>query len=390
MKSKRNGMATQVIHAGQDPDPATGAIMVPIYATSTFVQSSPGVHQGYEYSRSGNPTRTALEKCMAELEEGFAGFAYASGLAASSNILDLLDEGAHIISGNDIYGGTYRLFEQVKKASSGFKVTYVDFRNPDQVKEAIRPDTKAIWIETPTNPLLHVYDLKQIVKLAHTHRILTICDNTFATPCLQKPLTLGFDIVVHSATKYLNGHSDVVAGLVVVKTRYLAEKMKFLQNAVGSVLSPFDAFLVLRGLKTLVLRMRAHSENAMLIAQFLEQHHKVEQVLYPGLKSHRQHMLAKSQMLGFGGMVSFYLRGNLEEAKRFVENTRLFALAESLGGVESLIEHPAIMTHASIPETVRKQLGITDNLIRLSVGIEDAKDLIRDLEQGLCQLDASP
>ena len=387
MSSDNYKLDTKVVHAGQKPDPATGAVMTPIYATSTFAQNSPGVHLGYEYSRSGNPTRTALERCLAELEEGAAGFAYASGLAASSNVFDLLGEKGHIISGNDIYGGTYRLLELIKSKSPRIDVTYIDFQDPDQLRREIRPDTRAIWVETPTNPLLQIYDLRQIAAIARPYDILTICDNTFATPFLQKPLTMGFDIVVHSATKYLNGHSDVIAGIVVVKSADIAEKLKFLQNAVGAILSPFDSFLVLRGIKTLGLRMRAHSDNATKIARFLEQHKKVSQVLYPGLQSHKNHELARSQMNSFGGMISFYIKGNLAAARKFVESTNLFILAESLGGVESLIEHPALMTHASIPEAARAELGISDSLIRLSVGIEDAADLISDLEQAFGKLD---
>jgi len=383
MKYDKYGISTKAIHAGAEPDPATGAIMTPIYATSTFVQSSPGVHKGYEYSRSGNPTRAALEKCIAELEEGVAGFAFSSGLAASSAVLELIGKDAHIISSNDLYGGTYRLFEKVKKISTSLEVTYIDLSDIELLKNSIRPDTRMIWVETPTNPLLKIFDLKKISEIAKERKILTVCDNTFATPYIQRPLTLEFDIAIHSATKYLNGHSDVVAGVAIAKDPEIAEKIKFFQNAIGSILSPFDSFLVLRGLKTLALRMRTHSENAMKIAEYLEKHEKIEKVIYPGLKSHPDYELAKEQMSAFGGMISFFIKGGEREAVQFLERTKLFSLAESLGGVESLIEHPAIMTHASIPKDQREAIGITDNLIRISVGVEDASDLIDDLDNAL-------
>lgn len=383
-KNKIYGFSTNAIHAGQEPDPTTGAIMTPIYATSTFVQSSPGVHKGYEYSRSGNPTRKALERCIAELEGGYRGYAFSSGLAASATVLELLDKDAHVLAINDLYGGTYRLFEQVKKRSSGLQVTYLDLQNPESVRSAVRENTKLLWIETPTNPLLNIVDLRKIAQVASEYGIITVCDNTFATPYIQKPLELGFDIVVHSATKYLNGHSDVVAGIAVTRIKgELSQRLKYLQNAVGAVLSPLDSFLVLRGLKTLALRMRAHSDNALAVAQFLESHPKVERVIYPGLPSHPDHDLARKQMNAFGGMVTFLIKGGEAEARAFLEKTKLFALAESLGGVESLIEHPAIMTHASIPREIRERGGIFDNLIRVSVGVEDVEDLIAELDHAL-------
>ena len=380
---ERFGFSTQAIHAGQDPDPATGAIITPIYATSTFVQERPGQHHGYEYSRSGNPTRAALEQCVAALEGGSAGFAFASGLAAEAIVLDTLEPHSHIIAGDDLYGGTYRLFERVKKERNQLEVSYVDLSDPERVAAHIRPDTRMIWIETPTNPLLKIIDLAQIAKLAAEHRLIAVCDNTFATPYLQKPLQFGFDVVVHSATKYLNGHSDSVAGIVVTSHAELIPKLKFLQNAVGSILGPFDSFLLLRGLKTLAVRMRAHCQNARAVAAFLEGHPKVEKVLYPGLPTHPGHATAAAQMSDFGGMIALLLRGGAAETLRFLENTRLFALAESLGGVESLIEVPALMTHASIPKEVREANGIYDNLVRLSVGIEDADDLLDDLDRAL-------
>lgn len=376
--------STKAIHSGQAPDPATGAIMTPIYATSTYVQESPGVHKGYEYSRTKNPTRFALEECIADLENGKRGFAFSSGLAASSTVIDLLPKDSHIISINDLYGGSYRIFEKVKKLTSGISVDFVDMENPEEIEKYITDKTKMIWVESPTNPLLKVVDLRKIAAIAKKHHILAVCDNTFATPYIQKPLDFGFDIVVHSATKYLNGHSDVVAGIVVVGDNdELVERLGFLHNATGAVLSPFDSFLVLRGIKTLSIRMREHSSNAQRIAEFLESHPKVERVIYPGLKSHPQYELARSQMNTPGGMVTFFLKGGIDESRRFLEKTKLFALAESLGGVESLIEHPAIMTHASIPKENREKIGIFDNLIRISVGIEDSKDLIEDLEHAL-------
>jgi cystathionine gamma-lyase len=375
------GFSTKAIHSGQEPEPGTGAVITPIFATSTFVQPSPGVNKGYEYSRSGNPTRKALEQCIADLENGTRGFAFSSGLAASSTILELLPHGSHILAINDLYGGSYRLFEKVRKISAGIETTFLDFSDIDAVRNAIRPTTRLIWIETPTNPLLRIVDLAQIAALAHDHGLISVCDNTFATSYLQKPLDLGFDIVVHSATKYLNGHSDVVAGVAVVREQNeTSDRLAFLHNAVGAILSPFDSFLVSRGLKTLAIRMEKHSRNALTIAQYLEKHPLVEKILYPGLPSHPDFALASRQMTLPGGMITFFLKGGIEESRMFLEHCRLFSLAESLGGVESLIEHPAIMTHASIPAETRKQTGIKDNLIRISVGIEDVNDLIADLE----------
>lgn len=379
--TKSYRFSTKAIHSGQEPEPVTGAVITPIFATSTFVQPSPGINKGYEYSRSGNPTRKALEQCIADLENGAHGFAFSSGLAASSTVLELLPHGSHILSINDLYGGTFRLFERVRKNSAGIETTYIDFKDIDAARKAIRNTTCLIWVETPTNPLLKVVDLEQIASLARDHGLISVCDNTFATPYLQKPLELGFDIVVHSATKYLNGHSDVVAGAVVVREQNeIADRLGFLHNAVGAILSPFDSFLVLRGLKTLAIRMEAHSKNALAISQFLEKHPLVEKVLYPGLPSHPDFSLANKQMSLPGGMITFFLKGGIEESRIFLEHCHLFSLAESLGGVESLIEHPAIMTHASIPAETRKKTGISDNLIRISLGIEDVNDLIADLE----------
>ena len=376
--------ATRVIHGGQRPDPLTGAIMPPIYATSTYVQSSPGVHQGYEYSRTRNPTRDALQAAVTSLEGGAAGFAFASGMAASATILELLDAGSHIVAMHDLYGGSYRLLENVRKRSAGHRVSFVDLSNPAALTSAIRPDTRLVWVETPTNPLLKLVDLSAVAALARRHRLLAVCDNTFATPFIQRPLEHGFDIVVHSTTKYLNGHSDAIGGAAIVRDADLAERIAYLQNAVGGVPGPFDAFLTLRGIKTLALRMERHCANALAIAQFLEQQPQVERVYYPGLASHPQHALAKAQMAGgFGGIVTAVLRGGLETARRMLERCRLFALAESLGGVESLIEHPGIMTHSSLPAATRESLGISDGLIRLSVGVEDVQDLIAELRQAL-------
>lgn len=373
---------TRAIHAGQSPDPSTGAIMTPIYATSTYVQESPGVHKGYEYSRSQNPTRMAYERCVADLEGGSAGFAFASGLAAMSTALELLDSGDHVIANDDLYGGTFRLFERVRRRSAGLSFTFVDAADPAQIRAAITPRTRMLWIETPSNPLLKLVDLTACAAIAAEHNLISVCDNTFATPWIQRPIERGFDIVIHSATKYLNGHSDIVGGIAVCGSNpQLAEKLKFLQNAVGSVSAPFDAFLVLRGLKTLHLRMERHCENALALARWLEGHPRVQRVMYPGLPSHPQHELAKRQMHAFGGMISINLDGNLENSRRFLERCRIFALAESLGGVESLIEHPAIMTHASVPAEQRHDAGIGDTLIRLSVGVEDLDDLIADLSQ---------
>ena len=384
MSSKKNhGIGTKAIHAGQSPDPSTGAVMVPIYATSTYAQASPGEHQGFEYSRSHNPTRFAYERCVAELESGTHGYAFASGLAATSTVLELLDSGAHVICMDDVYGGTYRLFERVRRRSAGLDFSFVDLNDLDAVKAALKPNTKMIWCETPTNPLLKLVDIRRLAEFAKANGLLLAVDNTFSSPVLQRPLELGADIVMHSATKYLNGHSDIVGGMVVVKDAALAEQMTFLQNAIGGVQGPFDSFLALRGLKTLHLRMKAHCENAQFIAEKLEAHPAVEKVAYPGLASHPQHTLAKTQMHGFGGMVSVWLKGGFPEAKRFMERLELFTCAESLGGVESLANHPAVMTHASIPEDRRNALGVTGNLVRLSVGVEDAIDLWSDIQQAL-------
>ncbi len=380
----RPAFATRVIHAGQSPDPSTGAIMPPIYATSTYVQESPGVHKGYEYSRSQNPTRMAYERCIADLESGQQGFAFASGLSAIATALDSLDSGSHIVAMDDLYGGSYRLFENVRRRSAGLSFSFVDLSDADALEAAIRPETKLIWVETPTNPLLKLVDLEPVARIAKRHGILSACDNTFASPWVQRPLELGFDLVMHSATKYLNGHSDMVGGVLVVGDNpELAERLTFLQNAVGAVQGPFDSFLALRGLKTLALRMERHCSNAQAVAAYLEAHPKVEKVYYPGLESHTQFELARQQMDAPGGMVTAVLSGGLDSARRFLERVEVFALAESLGGVESLIEHPAIMTHASIPESIRAELGINDGLVRLSVGIEGEDDLIADLRNAL-------
>jgi cystathionine gamma-lyase len=376
--------ATRCIHAGQSPDPTTGAVMMPIYATSTFAQESPGVHKGFEYARSQNPTRMAFERCIADLEGGTAAFAFSSGLAASATVIDMLEHGSHIVASDDLYGGTRRLFERVRRKSAGLDITYVDLGDANAVKAALRPNTKLVWVETPTNPLLKLADLEAIAAAARGHGTWLVADNTFASPYVQRPLEFGFDIVVHSTTKYLNGHSDMVGGVVIVgQNQEIREKIAFLQNAVGSVSGPFDSFLALRGLKTLSLRMERHCTSALRIAQFLEAHPGVDGVIYPGLASHPQHELAKRQMRGFGGIITARIKGGLDGATRFLERCQLFTLAESLGGVESLIEHPAIMTHASVPTEVRAELGIDDGLVRLSVGIEDADDLIDDLRSAL-------
>ncbi len=380
-KSAPHGLGTRAIHAGQSPDPSTGAIMVPIYATSTYVQKSPGVHQGYEYSRTQNPTRMAYERCVADLEGGRQGYAFASGLAAASTVLDLLDSGSHVIAMDDLYGGTYRLFERVRRRSAGLDFSFIDLNDSAALKAALKPNTRMIWAETPTNPMLKLVDLAKIGAFARKHGLILVVDNTFCSPMLQRPLEHGADLVLHSATKYLNGHSDMVGGIVVAgENAELAEQMAFLQNSVGAVAGPFDSFLAMRGLKTLHLRMRAHCESAMILAQWLDKHPAVERVIYPGLKSHPQHALAKRQMDGFGGIISMEVKGGLRKARRMLERCQLFALAESLGGVESLIEHPAIMTHASVPPANRKRLGISDGLIRLSVGVEDVADLQAELE----------
>ncbi|MBC6441396.1 MAG: cystathionine gamma-synthase [Rhodospirillales bacterium] len=386
-RPNRPGFATRAIHAGQEPDPATGAVMTPIYATSTYVQESPGIHKGYEYSRSQNPTRMAFEACVADLEGGTRGFAFASGLAAAATILDLLDTGSHVVAGNDLYGGTYRLFANVRARSAGLTFRFTDMTDEAALRAAMTPETGMVWIETPTNPLLTVVDLAMVARVAHDHGAMAVCDNTFATPWVQRPLEHGFDIVVHSVTKYLNGHSDMVGGMAIVGDNpELADRLAYLQNAVGGVAGPFDSFLAMRGLKTLHLRMERHCENALAIAQFLEAHPGVARVHYPGLGSHPQHDVARRQMTGFGGMVTATLDADPDGVRRFLEQCRLFALAESLGGVESLIEHPAIMTHASIPKAIREAIGISDSLVRLSVGVEDGDDLIRELEQALAAI----
>lgn len=382
-KRQELGLGTLAIHAGQAPDPTTGAIMTPIYATSTYVQESPGKHKGYEYSRTQNPTRMAYERCVAELEGGVAGFAFASGLAAASTVLDLLDSGSHVIAMDDLYGGSYRLFERVRRRSAGLDFSFIDLNDVRALKAALKPNTRMIWAESPTNPMLKLVDLTRLGAFAKAHGLILVVDNTFCSPMLQRPIEFGADLVLHSATKYLNGHSDMVGGLVVAADQALAEQMAFLQNSVGAVAGPFDSFLAMRGLKTLHLRMRAHCEGALELARWLDAHPKVERVIYPGLKSHPQHALAKRQMNGFGGIISIEVKGGLRAARRILERCCLFALAESLGGVESLIEHPAIMTHASIPVANRKRLGISDGLIRLSVGVEDLVDLRNELHYAL-------
>jgi cystathionine gamma-lyase len=380
----RLAFSTRTVHGGQHPDPLTGAVMVPIYATSTYAQQSPGVHKGYEYARSQNPTRFAFERCIADLESGMAGFAFASGLAAASTTLELLSSGDHIVATDDIYGGTYRLLERVRRRSAGLDVSFVDFTDLAAVEAAIRPETRMLWVETPTNPLLRIVDLEGVAALARRRGLISVADNTFASPYIQRPIELGIDIVVHSTTKYLNGHSDMVGGSVVVGPRKdLEEQLRFLQNAVGGISGPFDSFLALRGLKTLALRMERHSANGLAIARWLESRADVRRVLYPGLPSHPQHAIAKRQMAAFGGIVTAELDRDLAGTKRMLERVEIFALAESLGGVESLIEHPGIMTHASIPPGNRMALGISDSLIRISAGIEDADDLIADLDQAL-------
>jgi cystathionine gamma-lyase len=375
---------TKVIHAGQEPDPRTGAVMTPIYATSTYAQSSPGEHKGYDYARTRNPTRDALEACLAELEGGRAGFAFASGMAAIGTVLELLDSGAHVVAMDDLYGGSYRILERVRKRSANITSTFVDLSEPENLEKAIKPDTRMVWVETPTNPLLKIVDLQAIAQVARKRKLISVCDNTFASPWIQRPLELGFDIVVHSTTKYLNGHSDVIGGAAILRDETWKEKLAFLQNAVGGVPSPFDSFLTLRGIKTLALRMERHCGNAMHVAAWLEKHPKIARVIYPGLATHPQHLLASRQMQQrYGGMVTAVLKGGLAASRRFLERCRLFTLAESLGGVESLIEHPAIMTHASLPEDVRAGLGIDDGLVRLSVGIENVDDLIAELKYAL-------
>lgn len=377
-------LATLAIHGGQSPDPSTGAVMPPIYATSTYAQSSPGEHQGFEYSRTHNPTRFAYERCVASLEGGSRGYAFASGMAATSTVMELLDAGSHVVAMDDIYGGTFRLFERVRKRTAGLQFSFVDLTDLAALEAAITPQTKMVWIETPTNPMLKIVDIAAVTAIAKRHGLIVVVDNTFASPMLQRPLEMGADLVLHSATKYLNGHSDMVGGMVVVgDNAELAEQMAFLQNSVGGVQGPFDSFLALRGLKTLPLRMKAHCANALALAQWLEKHPAVEKVIYPGLTSHPQHELATRQMNGYGGIVSIVLKGGFEAAKAFCEKTELFTLAESLGGVESLVNHPAVMTHASIPVERREKLGISDALVRLSVGVEELGDLQVDLERAL-------
>ena len=377
-------LGTLAIHGGQSPDPSTGAVMPPIYATSTYAQSSPGVHQGFEYSRTHNPTRFAYERCVAALEGGSRGFAFASGMAATSTVLELLDSGSHVIAMDDLYGGSYRLFERVRKRTAALDFSFVDLTDLAAFEAAIRPETRMVWVETPTNPMLKIVDIAAVCAIARKHGLRVVVDNTFASPILQRPLHLGADIVMHSATKYLNGHSDMVGGMVVVgDDAELAEQMAFLQNSIGAVQGPFDSFLALRGLKTLHLRMKAHCENALALAQWLETHPAIEKVIYPGLASHPQHGLASRQMQGGGGIVSIVLKGGFEAAKAFCERTELFTLAESLGGVESLVNHPAVMTHASIPPARRAQLGISDALVRLSGGVEAVGDLRADLQHAL-------
>ncbi|MGB5512454.1 MAG: cystathionine gamma-synthase [Woeseiaceae bacterium] len=379
----KQAFATRTIHAGQEPDPSTGAIMQPIYATSTYVQASPGVHQGFEYSRTQNPTRMAYERCIADLESGSHGFAFASGMAATATILEIIDSGSHVLAMDDLYGGTRRLFSGVRERSAGLEFSFVDLSDLGATAAAFKDNTRMVWIETPTNPLLKIVDIKAVVEIAKQHGAIVVVDNTFATPCLQRPLELGADIVMHSATKFINGHSDMVGGIVVTADIVLAEQLSYLQNSIGAVAGPFDSFLALRGVKTLDVRMQRHCESAMKIATWLEEDARVESVLYPGLSSHPQHALAARQMDDFGGIVTFFVKGDLENARRFLERCEVFSLAESLGGVESLVDHPAIMTHASVPEKERAKLGISDQLIRLSVGIEAVDDLLADLDQAL-------
>ena len=379
--------ATRAIHAGQEPDPSTGAIMTPIYATSTYVQQSPGKHKGYDYARSINPTRLAYERCIADLESGTRGWAFASGLAAMATALETIDSGSHVVVSDDLYGGTFRLFERVRRRSANLDFTFIDMTDPEDVERAMRSNTRMVWVETPSNPLLKIIDIAAVAKISRAHNAISVSDNTFASPWVQRPIEFGFDMVIHSATKYLNGHSDMVGGVIVVgENKELADQIAFLQNSVGAIAGPFDSFLAMRSLKTLALRMERHCANAMEIAQWLEGQPKVESVRYPGLKSHPQRELARAQMNGFGGMVTIVLKTDLAGTRRFLENTHLFALAESLGGVESLINHPALMTHASVPKEQREALGITDSLVRLSVGVEDVNDLKDDLHNAFAAI----
>ncbi|MEZ5894100.1 MAG: cystathionine gamma-synthase [Parvularculaceae bacterium] len=382
----RPAFATRAIHAGQEPDPTTGAVMTPIYQTSTFAQESPGVHKGFVYARGANPTRFAYERCIADLENGFRGFAFASGMAAISTMLELFPAGSHVVAMDDVYGGTFRLFERVRRASANLSFTYADLTDPAKFEAAITPETKLVWLETPTNPLLKIVDIEAIAKIAKKRGLIVGCDNTFASPYCQRPLDFGADIVMHSATKYIGGHSDLIGGVLVVNDKDLADRLAFLQNSVGAIQGPFDSFLALRGLKTLALRAERASSNAMALAEWLETHKSVARVVYPGLKSHPGHAVAKKQMDAFGGMMTIFLKGGLDAAKAMLERVELFTLAESLGGVESLIEHPGIMTHASIPAERRAEMGLDDSLVRLSIGIEDAGDLRRDLENALAGL----
>ena len=383
MADDKKKFATRAIHAGQSPDETTGAIMQPIYATSTYVQESPGVHKGYEYSRTQNPTRMAYERCVADLESGKHGFAFASGMAATGTILELVDSGSHVIAMDDLYGGTRRLFAGVRERSSGLNFSFVDMTDLDAFEKAVTGATRMVWLETPTNPLLKIVDIEGVVEIARQNDILVVVDNTFATPYLQRPLEFDADIVMHSATKFINGHSDMVGGIAVTADEELAERLAYLQNSIGAVAGPFDSFLALRGLKTLDVRMERHCSSAMAIAEWLESDDRVESVLYPGLESHPQYELAAKQMDGAGGIVTFFIKGDLESARSFLEKCEVFALAESLGGVESLVDHPAIMTHASVPAEERAKLGISDQLIRLSVGIEAIDDLVEDLDRAL-------
>jgi cystathionine gamma-lyase len=385
-KSK-HGFATRSIHAGQSPDPTTGAVMTPIFATSTFKQHSPGVHTGYEYARTQNPTRHAFERCIADLEGGMQAFAFASGLAATGTVLELLDAGSHIVAADDLYGGSWRLFEKVRKRSMDLRTGYADSNVAGSLEKAIQADTKMIWVETPSNPVLKITDLEQVAKIGRERGILTVVDNTFASPYVQRPLDLGIDLVVHSVTKYINGHSDMVGGIVVVRDRKdIAEKLEYMQNAIGSILDPFSSFLALRGVKTLPLRMKQHCGNAMHLATWLQKHPKIEKVIYPGLPQHPQHLLAAKQMNGFGAMIAVYLKTDMDGVRRALEACGIFTLAESLGGVESLIGHPVTMSHGSVPVERRAQLGITDNLVRLSVGVEDVEDLMADLDQAFAKI----
>ncbi|MCE9501643.1 MAG: PLP-dependent aspartate aminotransferase family protein [Leptospira sp.] len=384
MKKRSYGFTTRQIHSGKSTDPTTGAINVPIYATSTYIQESPGKHKGFQYARGQNPTRFAYEKCVADLEEGSAGFAFSSGLAASATIFELIDTGSHIIAMDDLFGGTYRLLENIRKRSAGIIATYADLSKSENLKNALTPKTKMIWVETPTNPMLKISDLEMIADFGRKNRLITVCDNTFASPYLQNPIKFGFDISLHSSTKYINGHSDVIGGIAIAgKNAEIAERIKYLQNAIGSVPSPFDCFLLHRGIKTLSLRMEAHSNNAHHIAEWLQNHPKISKVYYPGLKSHNGHEIAKKQMKLFGGMITAEIKGGLPASRKFLERCSLFALAESLGGVESLIEHPAIMTHAAVPKLQREKLGISDGLVRISVGVENREDLLDDLKFAL-------